>query len=91
MVQPGVTEDDSRVSEVGDEKHLNLFFVALSYSQFDVPLNDSSFVFHPVHVIDLSWSREEHCLDFEGFGKLPVNEVFSGSAIYESFLFGHAA
>jgi hypothetical protein len=38
-----------------------------------------------------SWAREEHRLDFEGFGKLPVNEVFGSSAVNESFLFGHSA
>jgi hypothetical protein len=88
MVQPGVTKDDSWVSQVGDKKCLDLFLVALLHSQFHMSLNDSSFVFCPVHVINFSWPREERCLDFEGFGQSPVNEVFGGSAVYESFLFG---
>jgi hypothetical protein len=91
MVQPGVTKDDTWVSKVSDKKRLDLFLVALLYLQFNMLLNDSSFVFCPVHVINLSWLREERCLDFEGFGKSPVNEVFSGSTVYKSFLFGHSA
>jgi hypothetical protein len=51
-------------------------------------LNDSSLVFYPIHVVHLSWSWEERCLDFESFGKLPIDEVFSSSAVNESFLFG---
>jgi hypothetical protein len=91
MIQPGVAKDDPWVSKVGDKKCLDLLFVALSYSQFDVSLNDSSFVFRPVHVINFPWPWEERCLDFEGLGKVPVNEVFSGSAVYESLLFSRSA
>jgi hypothetical protein len=55
-----------------------------------MPLNDPSFVFRPIHIVDLSWVWEEHCLDFEGLGKLPIDEVFCGSTVNESFLFGHS-
>jgi hypothetical protein len=54
-------------------------------------LNDSSLVFRPVHIIDFSWAREERCLDFEGFGESPVNEIFGGPAVYKGFLFGRSA
>jgi hypothetical protein len=91
MVQPGVPEDDPWVSKVSDKKCLDLFLITLSYSQLDMSFNDSSFVFRPIHVINFSWPWEERCLDLEGFGKSPVDEVFGGSAVYESFLFGHSA
>jgi hypothetical protein len=90
MVQPGVTEDNSQISKVGDKKRLDLFSVALLYPQFNVSLDDSSFVFRPVHVIDFSWLREERCLDFESFGKSPVDEVFGGPAVYEGLLFSRS-
>jgi hypothetical protein len=53
-------------------------------------LNNSSLVFHPVHIINLSWVQEERRLDLEGFGKSPVDEVFGSSAINESLLLGRS-
>jgi hypothetical protein len=87
MVQPGVSEDDTWVSKVGDKERLDPFLIALSYSQFNMPFNHSSFVFHPIHVVNFSWLWEERCLDFESFGKSPIDEVFCCSAVDESFLF----
>jgi hypothetical protein len=78
-------------NKIGDKKCLDPLLISLSYSQFDMPLNDSSLVFHPVHVIDLSWAQEEHCLDFEGFGKSPVDEVFGSSAVNESLFLSRSA
>jgi hypothetical protein len=91
MVQPGVSKNDTWVSEIGDKKRLDPFFVSLSYTELNVPLNNSSLVFHPVHIVNLSWPWEERCLDLEGFGETPVNEVFGSSAVNESFLFGCSA
>jgi hypothetical protein len=87
VVQPGVSENDVGVSKVGDKEHLDSFFITLSNAQFDVPLNNSSFVFHPIHIVDFLWSWEEHCLDLESLGKSPIDEVFCHSAVDESFLF----
>jgi hypothetical protein len=91
MVQPGVTKNDSRVSEVGDKECLDLFLVSLSYPQLDVSFNDSSLVFRPIHVINLSWLWEERCLDLEGFGESPVDKIFGGPTVYEGFLFSRSA
>jgi hypothetical protein len=55
-----------------------------------MPLNDSSLVFRPVHIVNFSWAREERRLDLEGFGKSPVDEIFSGSAVNKSLLFGRS-
>ena len=55
-----------------------------------MPFNNSSLVFRPIYVVDFSWLWEERCLDFEGFGKLPVDEVFGSPTVYEGFLFGHS-
>jgi hypothetical protein len=90
VVQPGVSENDAGVSKVGDKERLDSFLVALSNAQFDMPLNDSSSVFHPIHIVDFSWSWEEHCLDLESLGKSPIDEVFCSSAVDESFLFSRS-
>ena len=87
MVQPRVSKDDTRVSKVGDKERLDSFFITLLYMQFDLPLNNSSSVFRPIHIVDFSWSREECCLDLESLGKSPIDEVFCHSAVDESFLF----
>jgi hypothetical protein len=91
MVQPGVSENDAGVSKVGDKERLDSFFITLLYTQFNLPLNNSSSVFRPIHIVDFSWSREECCLDLESLGKSPIDEVFHSSTVDESFLFSRSA
>jgi hypothetical protein len=91
VVQPGVSKNDAGVSKVGDKERLDSFFISLLDAQFDVPLNNSSFVFRPIHIVDFSWSWEERCLDLESFGKSPIDEVFCSSTVDESFLFSCSA
>jgi hypothetical protein len=87
VVQPRVPKNDAWVPKVSDEERLDPFLFPLLNMQFDVPLNNSSLVFRPIHIVNFLWAWEERCLDFEGFGKPPVDEVFSSPTINESFLF----
>jgi hypothetical protein len=81
MIQPWVAKDNAWLSQVSNKEHLDSVPFSLVDSQFDVLLNDSSLVFHPIHIIDFSWAWEKHCLDLEFFGESPVNEIFGSSTV----------
>jgi hypothetical protein len=82
VVQPGIPKDNAWVPKVGDIECLDFVPLSLVNTQLYMLLNDSSFVFHPIHIVDLLGVWEECCLDFECLCKLPVNKVFSSSAVH---------
>jgi hypothetical protein len=87
VVQLGVPIDNVWLPKVHNKECLHLVLLSLVDLKLNKLLNDSSFVFHPIHIIDLLWSWEKHCLDLEFLHKSLIYEVFHCSTVNKSFLF----